>query len=152
MKRYGVIFTCLASRAVHLETAPTLETDSFINAFRRFVCHRGPVRQLRCDHGTNFVGASHELKEALAELDYDRVRSLLKENCDVDDSKMNFPSASHMGGVWECQIRLVHNVLNPLLRGNALQLDDEALGTLRPSSTADPFLWTASLIQARLIL
>lgn len=65
---------------------------------------------------------------------------------------MNFPSASHMGGVCERQIRLVHNVLNPLLRGNALQLDDEALGTLRPSSTADPFLWTASLIQARLIL
>ena len=110
-----MIFTCLASRAVHLETAPTLETDSFMNAFRRFVCQRGPVHQLRCDHGTNFVGASRELKEALAELDYDRVRSLLKENCNVDDSKMNFPSASHMGGVWEHQIRLVHNVLNPLL-------------------------------------
>ncbi|XP_067055873.1 uncharacterized protein [Acropora muricata] len=68
LKRYGVLFTCLASRAVHLETASTLETDSFINAFRRFVCRRGPVRQLRCDRGTNLVGASRELKEALAEL------------------------------------------------------------------------------------
>ena len=75
LKRYDVLFTCLASRAVHLETASTLETDSFINAFRRFLCRRGPVRLLRCDRGTNFVGASRELKEALAELDYDHVRS-----------------------------------------------------------------------------
>ena len=126
-----MIFTCLASRAVHLETASTLETDSFIYTFRRFVCRRGPGRQLRCDRGMNLVGASRELKEALAELDYDRVRSsLLKENCDLVDFKMNVPSASHMGGVWERQIRLVRSVLNPLLRDNALQLDDEALRTL----------------------
>ena len=131
LKRYGVIFTCLASRAVHLEKASTLETDSFINAFSRFVCRGGPIRQLRCDRGTNFVGASRELKEALAELDYDRVRSsLLKENCDLVDFKMNVPLASHMGGVWERQIRSVRSVLNPLLRDNALQLDDEALRTL----------------------
>ena len=131
LKRYGVIFTCLASRAVHLETASTLETDSFINAFRRFVCRRGPVRQLRCDRGTNFVGASREFKEALAELDYDRVRSsLLKENRDLVDFKMNVPSASHMGGVRERQIKSALSVLNQLLRDNALQLDDEALRTL----------------------
>ena len=33
----------MASRAVQVEVAATLEGDPFINAFRRFVSRRGPV-------------------------------------------------------------------------------------------------------------
>ena len=50
LKRYGGIFTCMASRTVHLEVCNTMETDSFLNALRRFVCRRGPIRQLRPRH------------------------------------------------------------------------------------------------------
>ena len=57
LKRYGVLFTCLSLRAIHLETAKTLETDSILNALRRFLARRGPVRQLRSDQGTNLTGA-----------------------------------------------------------------------------------------------
>ena len=46
LKRYGVLFTCLASRAIHLEVANSLSTDSFLNAYLRFVACHGPVRQL----------------------------------------------------------------------------------------------------------
>ena len=36
------------------------------------------------------------------ELDEERISQfLLKENCDLIDFKMNVPSASYMGGVWE---------------------------------------------------
>ena len=38
--RYGAIFTCLMSRAVHLEIADSLKTDAFINALRRFIAMR----------------------------------------------------------------------------------------------------------------
>ena len=69
LKRYGVLFTCLVTRAIHLEVANSLETDSYINALRRFICRRGPVRQMHSDNGSNFIGARRELKEALAEMD-----------------------------------------------------------------------------------
>ena len=130
MKKYGVLFTCLALRAIHLETSTSLETDAFINALRRFICRRGPIRQLRSDQGTNFVGAKHELKAALAELDHERIKAeLLQKNCDWFAFAMNVPSSSHMGGVWERQIRTVRSVLSPLLQNNGLQLDDESLRT-----------------------
>ncbi|XP_067019485.1 uncharacterized protein [Acropora muricata] len=121
----------MASRAVHLEVASSLDTDFFLNAFRRFVSRRGPVRQLRSDQGTNFIGAQRELTEALNEMDQEKVKSsLLRQQCDWITFKMNVPSASHMGGVWERQIRTVQNVLSSLLRDNAKQLDDESLRTL----------------------
>lgn len=41
-KRYGCLCTCLASRAIHIETANSLETDSFIYTLRRFIARRGP--------------------------------------------------------------------------------------------------------------
>lgn len=46
VKRYGVIFTCLASRAVHLEVAASLDTDSYINALSRFIARRGQVKNI----------------------------------------------------------------------------------------------------------
>ena len=43
VKRYGVLFTCLASRAIHLETAISLETDSCLNALRGFICRNQTI-------------------------------------------------------------------------------------------------------------
>ena len=96
MKRYGVLFTCLASRAVHLESTNTMDADSFINSLRRFISRRGPVKEIRCDNGSNIVGAERELREAIKELDHDQIT--LK--CLFLQIKWVFnpPAASHMGG------------------------------------------------------
>ena len=137
VKRYGVLFTCLASRAVHLEVANSLSTDSFLNAYRRFVGRRGPVQQLRSDQGTNFVGARNELQQELSRLEHDKIRQeLVKRNCDWVDFKTNVPEASHMGGAWERQIRTVRNVLASLLTQHAAQLDDETLRTFMVEAEA----------------
>ena len=136
-KRYGVLFTCLASRAVHLEVASSLSTDSFLNAYRRFVGRRGPVQQLRSDQGTNFVGARNELQQELAMLEHDKIQQeLVKRNCNWVDFKTNVPEASHMGGAWERQIRTVRNVLASPLTQYAAQLDDETLRTFMVEAEA----------------
>ena len=102
-KRYGALFTCLVSRAVHIEIAHSLETDSFLNALRHFIARRGPVHELRCDNDTNFVGAKAELRKAIEEMDHDEITEKLRQQ--QIDWKFNPPTARHMGGVWERQIR-----------------------------------------------
>jgi len=77
LKRYCVVFTCLASRAIHLETANALTTDAFLNALRRFLSRRGPTRLIRSDRSTNFVGAKSELEKAVAEMDEARIHNFL---------------------------------------------------------------------------
>lgn len=77
MKHYGVIFICKASRAVHLEVVYSLDTDSCINALRRFICRRGQVSYLRSDNGTNFIGSEGELKKALADLNQNKIQKTL---------------------------------------------------------------------------
>ena len=50
-KNYSLIFTCLVTRACHLEPCPALTVDSFINAFRRFIARRGQPQYIRSDNG-----------------------------------------------------------------------------------------------------
>lgn len=130
LKRYGLIFTCMASRAIHLESINSLDTSSFINGLRRFLARRGPVQQLRCDCGTNFVGANNELRKEFEVMNSNKVKSfLLQQSCDWFPFKFNVPHSSHMGGVWERQIRTVRNALQPLVIKAGSQLDDESFRT-----------------------
>ena len=105
-KRWGCLFTCLTTRAIHLEVLGSLSADSFIAALTRFTGRRGPPKRIRSDNGTNMIGACRELKEAVSSWhDNDTVRdSLLHRQVEW---RFNPPTASHMGGVWERQIRTV---------------------------------------------
>ncbi|GBP23386.1 hypothetical protein EVAR_22244_1 [Eumeta japonica] len=60
-KRYGALFTCLTTRAVHIELAEFLSSDSMILALRRFIPRRGTPRMMYSDNSTNFVVANKEL-------------------------------------------------------------------------------------------
>ena len=126
VKVYGVIFTCLVSRAVHLELADSLSADSFINALRRFIARRGRVQSIRSDRGTNFVGAERELGEIIQQWNEKQVREAILQK-DIQWI-FNPPHASHHGGVWERQIRSVRKVLNALLQEQVLT--DDGLRTL----------------------
>jgi len=126
-KRYGLLLTCLCSRAVHIEALDDMTTYSLINGLRCFIALRGAVRQIRCDQGSNFVGAKNELATAANGMNTDRIAAcLLEQNCDF---RFNAPCASHAGGACERQIRTIRNVLNSTFALGQGRLDDSSLRT-----------------------
>ena len=56
VKRLGCLFTCLTTRAVHLEMAYALDADCFICAYENFRVARATPKFIHCDNGTNFKG------------------------------------------------------------------------------------------------
>ena len=125
-KRYGALFTCLSIRAVHLEIVHSIDTESFINALRRFIARRGRPEEIRSDNGGNFVKGKKELRKALQVWNQNQIHEFFLQQ----EIKWTFnpPAASHHGGVWERCIRTVRKVMKALL--NQQVLDDEGLSTL----------------------
>ncbi|CAL8101468.1 unnamed protein product [Calicophoron daubneyi] len=108
-KRYGCLFTCLQTRAIHLEVAHSMSTDSFLMALMRFIDRRGPPDAIYSDNGTNFVGADSELKGKLHAFDQRKIGAKLL--CRRIDWHFNPPEASHRGGAWERMITTVRQLL-----------------------------------------
>jgi hypothetical protein len=80
------------------------------------------------DNGKNFVGAEKVLKEAVSSMDQEHIQQYLLRGS--IEWKFNPPTASHMGGVWERQIRSVRKVLAHMFMEFGDKLDDEAFRTL----------------------
>ena len=129
-KRYGVVFTCMTTRAIHIEVADTLDTSSCIDAIRRMMSRRGPIKKIVSDNGTNLVGAKTELKKALSEWNEEEIAHFTANH--GTEWTFNPPTASHQGGVWERQIRTIRKVLHGILSEQYLRTcqSEEQLRTL----------------------
>ena len=123
-KRYLCLFTCLATRAVHLEMAFGLDTDSFLNAFFRMANRRGLPEELFSDNGTNFKGADRELTMLLSELDERKINTTVANK----GVKWNFnpPLAPHFGGAHESMIKSAKKAITAIL-GQADITDEELM-------------------------
>lgn len=127
-KRWAIMFSCLVTRGIHIEVVEDLSSSSFINALRRFISLRGPVKEFRSDKGTNFVGATSDLGiRAINVEDENTGRFLLQHEIVW---KFNPPHASHMSGAWERMIGLARRILDSMLCDvNGKQLTHEVLCT-----------------------
>ncbi|XP_062594609.1 uncharacterized protein LOC134256031 [Saccostrea cucullata] len=112
-KRWAVMFSCLVTRGVHIEVIEELSSSSFINALRRFVSLRGPVVEFRSDRGTNFVGATDDLKIDVINVEDGPAHSFLFNSGTV--WKFNAPHSSHMAGAWERMIGIARRILDSML-------------------------------------
>ena len=76
---HAIIFTCMTTRAVHLELVTDRSTDAFLMAFRRFASLIGNPNNCWSDCGTNFIGAQNYLKETMQEWDIPKIHSAFCE-------------------------------------------------------------------------
>ncbi|XP_062557279.1 uncharacterized protein LOC134222152 [Armigeres subalbatus] len=111
VKRWVALFTCLTVRAIHLEVAHSLSTESCKMAIRRFVARRGSPVEIHSDNGTNFQGASRELREQIRAIDQKLAETFTNSNTRWS---FNPPSAPHFGGSWERLVRSVKIALGSL--------------------------------------
>ncbi|XP_073949057.1 uncharacterized protein [Choristoneura fumiferana] len=125
-KRYGVLFTCLTVRAIHIELVHSLTTDSMIMALRRMASRRGWPRHIYSDNGTNLRGSDTELKRAVEDIDDEALKAEAVNN----GAHWSFipPASPHWGGAWERLIRSVKTSLRVILKERAPR--DEVLATL----------------------
>ncbi|XP_043203370.1 uncharacterized protein LOC122371261 [Amphibalanus amphitrite] len=114
VKLWGVIFRCLATKAVHLELTDSLDTQAALMAISRFQARRGNVRELWSDNGRNLRAAEKELRRVLQELDQDELRQKL--GVDKIEWKFSPPSDPEAGGVWERRVRTVKETLAAILK------------------------------------
>ena len=125
VKRYGILSTCFNLRAIHIEIAHSLDTNSFIQALKRFTAFRGPVTEIRSDNGTNFVGAKKELEGLINQWNQNSIHAFLLQR--QIKWVFNVPIVSHHGLVWEMSIRSVRKILRSVIQQQTL--DDECLLT-----------------------
>jgi hypothetical protein len=125
-KRWCCLFTCLTTRAVHIEVVHSLDTDSCLMAIRRFIARRGRPKTMVSDNGTNFVGAFREFKEYPTDRNSNAIeKCLAQENIAW---KFNPPSAPHFGGVWERLVRSCKKAMYNIL--GSTRLTEEVLTTV----------------------
>ncbi|XP_062545514.1 uncharacterized protein LOC134212033 [Armigeres subalbatus] len=132
VKRWVALFTCLTVRAIHVELAHNLSTQSCIMAIRRFVARRGSPKSFYSDNGTNFVGASNILAKQIKDIN---------EECAVTFTnsatswEFNPPSAPHMGGSWERMVRSIKTAMSAIAN-HQHHPSDEVLQTVATEAEA----------------
>lgn len=125
-KSYIAVFTCMATRSVHLELAGDLSSESFMNALYRFIGRRGVCKTMHSDNGTNFVGAVRKLKELKELLNDELHRKKIEKFCESKEIEWKFipPGAPHMGGTWESMVKSVKTLLVHFLGKELLYFEE----------------------------
>ena len=122
VKVWGIIFTCLVTRASHLDVCSTYGTDSVLQALRRFISVRGAPHQIMSDHGSQMVSCSKEVAFLVELVSWDVVEGWCASNGIV--WKLVPPQAQHMNGCSEALVRVTKRVLSQRLDGVILTFEE----------------------------
>ena len=117
-KHYGVVFTCLNTRAIHLEMAVDYSAMEFIQVLRRFFAVRGKPALILSDNGTQLVGAERELREMIEGWQKEKLKEFAAEK----GIKWQFitPTAPHQNGCAEAMVKSCKRAIKKAIGDNKL--------------------------------
>ena len=110
-KAWGLLFTCLCTRCIHVELVTSLDLNSFLLAYTRFTNLRGPVDTMYSDNGSTFCAAADRLPGILGSSEFHN--NLRKSN--INWVKIP-PYAPSQGGSWESMVKLFKSALYRVLQ------------------------------------
>ncbi|KRX12510.1 Transposon Tf2-6 polyprotein, partial [Trichinella nelsoni] len=120
-KVYICLFTCMTTRAIHLELVSSLTAPRFLQALDRFFARRGQPRIIQSDNFTSFKEIGRNLNELIRATH----RTLTSKRIEW---KYTTPRAPWCGGYWERLVRSVKAALRKVL--GRTSLDEEELATV----------------------
>ena len=109
-KVYICLFTCAATRAVHLEVVGDLTVETFLLAFRRFSSRKSLPRKMISDNASTYLAAADELRRLFES-------ETLKGALEVQSVTWDFipKRAPWYGGFWERMIGLTKQAIKKTL-------------------------------------
>ena len=102
----GLLFTYLSTRAVHVELVTSLDLNSFILAYTRFIDVRGPISSFYSDNGATFKAAANVLPNLL---ESNELQSFFRRKCLTWEFIP--PYSPVQGGAWESLIKMFKSTL-----------------------------------------
>ena len=111
-KAWGLLFTCMSSRALHVELVTSLSLSEFVLAFNRFSNLRGPVSKIYSYNGPIFQAASKSLPSLLESTG-------LKTSLPFESKELlwslEFTYVLAQGGAWESMVKQIKRVIFEIL-------------------------------------
>ena len=124
-KRWGFLFICLTTRAVHVEIVTSMDTSSCVMGVERLVLRRCTPAMIWSHNCTIFIGHEKELRESIGKW---KVVNIADELAHQGIKwRFNPTSAPHQGGIWERLVRSFKRVLYTI--PGTPRLTDEVLRT-----------------------
>ena len=118
-KGYGVVFTCVTSRAVYVDVVQNYSTDGFMQVIRRFAAIRGWPKWFYSDNGSNLVGASKELKEIISRFKEEEL--IRYANQHGTEWKFTPAEAPWMNGVTESMVKSVKRSISNAIGSQVME-------------------------------
>ena len=121
LKSYILVFSCLQTRAIHLEATESQDTDSVLNAFSRFTSIRGMPLEVLSDNWKAFVTEDKELQSWVRYLDDDLI---IKSELANVIWHFTPPYGPHHGGTYEIMVKASKRALDTLCKRADLTMDE----------------------------